>query len=104
MTLPTIVVVKGGDRPISISLFILVYIGPVKTATTASLNRQTYDQEGTINSLNGQFLARKLISSCGEYQRMVYNLIHTGKSFSEVLILASTNPQYDKRFFNELRY
>ena len=57
MTLPTIVVVKGGDRPISISLFILVYIGPVKTATTASLNRQTYDQEGTINSLNGQFLA-----------------------------------------------
>ena len=74
MTLPTIVVVKGGDRPISISLFILVYIGPVKTATTASLNRQTYDQEGTINSLNGQFLASKLISSWGEYQRMVYNL------------------------------
>ena len=56
MTLSTIVVVKGGDRPISISLFILVYIGPVKTATRASLNRQTYDQEGTINSLNGQFL------------------------------------------------
>ena len=75
MTLSTIVVVKGGDRPISISLFILVYIGPVKTATRASLNRQTYDQEGTINSLNGQFLASKLISSWGEYQRMVYNLI-----------------------------
>ena len=27
----------------------------------------------------------------------------TGKSFSEVLILASTNPQYDKRLFIELR-
>ena len=28
---------------------------------------------------------------------------HTGKSFSESLILASTNPQYDKRFFIELQ-
>ena len=27
----------------------------------------------------------------------------TGKSFSGVLILASTNPQYDKRLFIELR-
>ena len=27
----------------------------------------------------------------------------TGKSFSEVLILASTNSQYDKRLFNELQ-
>ena len=26
----------------------------------------------------------------------------TGKSFSEVLILASTNPQYDKRLSTEL--
>ena len=29
--------------------------------------------------------------------------IGTGKSFSEVLFLASTNPQYDKRLFFELR-
>ena len=28
---------------------------------------------------------------------------YTGKSFSEALILASTNPQYDKRLFIELR-
>ena len=27
---------------------------------------------------------------------------YTGKSFSEVLILASTNPQYDKRLFIDL--
>ena len=27
----------------------------------------------------------------------------TGKSFSETLILASTNPQYDKRLFFELQ-
>ena len=30
-------------------------------------------------------------------------LLNTGKSFSEALILASTNPQYDKRLFIELR-
>ena len=29
-------------------------------------------------------------------------LIITGKSFSEAPILASTNPQYDKRLFMEL--
>ena len=28
---------------------------------------------------------------------------YTGKSFSEALILASTNPQYDKRFFIQSR-
>ena len=28
----------------------------------------------------------------------------TGKSFSEELILASTNPQYDKRLFIEVQY
>ena len=31
------------------------------------------------------------------------NFIHTGKYFPEALILASTNPQYDKRLFIELR-
>jgi len=30
--------------------------------------------------------------------------INTGKSFSEALILASTNPQYDDRLFIELRF
>ena len=29
--------------------------------------------------------------------------LHTGKFFSEALILASTNPQYDKRLFIELQ-
>ena len=29
-------------------------------------------------------------------------IIITGKSFSEALFLASTNPQYDKRLFIEL--
>ena len=30
--------------------------------------------------------------------------VGTGKSFSEALILASTNPQYDKRLFIELQF
>ena len=32
-----------------------------------------------------------------------YFLVCTGKYLSEALILASTNPQYDKRLFIELR-
>ena len=30
-------------------------------------------------------------------------MVSKGKSFSEALILASVNPRYDKRFFNELQ-
>ena len=30
------------------------------------------------------------------------DFVFTGKSFSEALILASTNPQYDKRLFIDL--
>ena len=30
------------------------------------------------------------------------DVIHTGKSFSEALIFASINPQYDNRLFMEL--
>ena len=40
----------------------------------------------------------------GDYRWISYNqLAVTGKSFSEALILASTNLQYDKRLFIELR-
>ena len=41
-----------------------------------------------------------------EEQRLLchFNIsLGTGKSFSEALILVSTNPKYDKRFFIELR-
>ena len=31
------------------------------------------------------------------------HFMHTGKSFSEALIFASTNPQYDDRLFIELQ-
>jgi hypothetical protein len=30
-------------------------------------------------------------------------LVNTGKSLSEALIIASTNPQYENRLFNELK-
>ena len=36
------------------------------------------------------------------YSKQCLKIIHTGKSFSEVFILASTNPQYDKRLSSEL--
>ena len=36
------------------------------------------------------------------YFSKVVTTFVTGKSFSEALILASTNPQYDKRLFMEL--
>ena len=34
---------------------------------------------------------------------MLLTILDTGKSFSEVLIFASTNPQYDDRLFVELQ-
>ena len=37
-----------------------------------------------------------------ELERQVCTSLCTGKSFSEALIIASTNPQYDKRLFIDL--
>ena len=37
-----------------------------------------------------------------EFVQHLRNLLYTGKSFSEALILASTNPQYDKSLFIDL--
>ena len=39
-----------------------------------------------------------------KYIKNLKNLNHTGKSLSEALIFASTNPQYDDRLFIELNY
>ena len=33
----------------------------------------------------------------------IHKVLHTGKSLSEALIFASTNPQYDDRLFFELQ-
>ena len=38
------------------------------------------------------------------WTRIKYLVPGTGKSFSEALILGPTNPQYEKRFFIELRF
>ena len=40
---------------------------------------------------------------CQAAKRFHKKLKCTGKSFSEALILASTNPKHDERFFIELR-
>ena len=37
------------------------------------------------------------------YSEVLALALHTGKSLSEALIFASTNPQYDGRFFIELQ-
>ena len=63
------------------------------------------------NKFSGTFITQIKYSislEVGEQAKLLPDLsfansLCTGKSFSEVLILASTNPQYDKRFFIELR-
>ena len=52
-------------------------------------------------------LLKKCVLNILEYSLNVYNherkiFSHTGKSFPEALILASTNPPYDKRLFIDL--
>ena len=53
------------------------------------MNENVYPKEHIINILH---------ISCLPMQ-----WLHTGKSLSEALILASTNPQYDDRLFIELQ-
>ena len=45
----------------------------------------------------------KVYDRCNLFSFVWYLAYYTGKSFSEALILASTNPQYDKRLFIELQ-
>ena len=73
---------------------------------TIRLNRAKYDHHLLIVTAR---LNHFLVNYCliiAVYQKSkikdaVYLLV-TGKSFSEALILASTNSQYDKRLFMEL--
>ena len=63
------------------------------------------------NKFSGTFITQIKYSislEVGEQAKLLPDLsfansLCTGKSFSEVLILASTNPQYDKRLFIELQ-
>ena len=50
--------------------------------------------------LNGIYLTQTLSR---EKEKEEVSLLCTGKFFSEALILASTNPQYDKRLIIELQ-
>ena len=44
-----------------------------------------------------------MVNRIGKDVESVYGYRHTGKYFSEALILASTNPKYDKRLFIKLQ-
>ena len=59
-----------------------------------------WTQEGTIEEIWG--FKATLLLELRNYIVLPFCKIFTGKSFSEGLILESTNPQYDKRLFNEL--
>ena len=49
-------------------------------------------------------LGTRVNNSSGQqnFMKTFHNEANTSKSFSEALILASTNPQYDKRLFIDL--
>ena len=46
-----------------------------------------------------KWVIRIALIQVNDFQKVTF----TGKSFSEAIILASTNPQYDKRLFIELQ-
>ena len=48
------------------------------------------------------FIALYYVLVMDRHKQVFVAITYTGKSFLEVLILASTNPQYDKRFSGEL--
>ena len=52
---------------------------------------------------NISLLCRKIFKFVWENCKLKISLLFTGKSFSEALILASVNPQYDNRLFIELQ-
>ena len=53
-------------------------------------------------SLTGKTIGIMGLGRIGFATAKRFKALDTGKSFSEALILASTNPQYDKRLFIEL--
>ena len=60
-----------------------------------------YIQEENIKETSNQSYKQKVEKI--EIKPELDNTEITGKSFSEALILTSTNPQYDKRLFIELQ-
>ena len=79
-----------------------VYI--VMTVSSQCLLFTLLSQLKLVYGLFGQSNMHSTLNICPRTARKETNVpLHTGKSFSEALILASTNPQYDKRLFIELR-
>ena len=74
------------------------YKGQKKGLQTFTLPKSKQFRELWLRKINREnFTPSNSTVVCERHFRV------TGKSFSEALILASTNPQYDKRLFIELR-
>ena len=78
-----------------------VFVTQNEDLTTSNL----FDGGDEVNDLNILRLMakRSYIISCYESVVESKNYSNTGKSMSEALIFASTNPQYDYRLFIELQ-
>ena len=77
------------------------------TASTGEMSRQSHYKEVAQGETEheiwagfgpGLTMTQKKVIKCSTFEGVFYV---TGESFSEALILASLNPQYDKRLFIE---
>ena len=82
---------QNPDKTVALLVLTLV-LTFVYLNSSAGIFRVTYSAQNFIYATNA-LISISLQSS----------ILITGKSFSEALILASTNPQYDKRLFIDLR-
>ena len=71
---------------------------------TFSRKKDLKDHKISVHDEKNPFGCNLCDYSCRQRGNLNRHMItaHTGKSFSESLILASTNPQYDKRLFIDL--
>ena len=77
----------------------------VSTSSNLALYLEVADQVAGDWRLTDEMKLECRLTEEWKYQDLKWSLPDedTGKSFSEALILASTNPQYDKRLFIELQ-
>ena len=90
------------------SIFLVVVIAYERYVAVCN----PYDYRATVNTQSTRSRVSKLLApvfimtvaiNVPKYFETYTVEVSTGKSFSEALILASTNPQYDDRLFIELR-
>ena len=70
----------------------------------ARLSKEFVIQKKSIAVLEAELLNGQKMQGRYKYPKLNLKIdIPTGKSFSEALILASVNPQYDERLFIDLQ-